>query len=115
MRKISYFCVFAALAGLAAACGKESLQPLEYLLGVKLGYVNVDARFCTSPRSPGKQKIKYLFILDHSQSNQPGFPNPLTPTDVIATVSLPSGAILITVLLSKMATKTFPSESTANP
>ena len=58
------------------------MQPAYF---ANLGYVNVDAHFCTSPPDAAVQKVKYLFILDHSQSNQPGFPNPLTPGDVTNT------------------------------
>ena len=63
----------------------DDLVPLKPAYFADLNYVTVDAHFCTSAPNPATQKIKYLFILDHSQSNQPGFPNPLTPQDVSST------------------------------
>lgn len=78
------------LTMLISACGKEKLTPLNTALDQVMGYGNVDAHFCTSPPSPAKQYLKYLFIVDHSQSNQPGFPNPLTPNDISNTD--PNGA-----------------------
>lgn len=65
-----------------AGCGKEPLAPLDTALDQMMGYGSVDAHFCTSAPSPAKQYLKYLFILDHSASNKPGFPSPLTPNDV---------------------------------
>lgn len=66
------------------ACDSD-LVPLGAASFADLGYVTVDAHFCTSPPDMAQQKVKYLFVLDHSQSNQPGFPNPLTPNDVTST------------------------------
>ncbi len=62
-------------------CVKEPLAPLSMQLDSVMGYGKVDAHFCTSPPSPAKQKLKYLFILDHSASNKPDIPSPLTPMD----------------------------------
>jgi hypothetical protein len=73
------------LALLPAAGCDTPLVPLSPASFADLGYVTVDARFCTTPPAPARQKVKYLFILDHSASNQPGFPNPLTPNDVTST------------------------------
>ena len=64
---------------------QDDLEPLQPTSFADLNYVTVDASFCTTPPDPSQQNIKYLFILDHSQSNQPGFPNPLTPNDVTGT------------------------------
>lgn len=86
MKKISSLSlILTTLVSILAGCSRDPLQPLALMLNTRLNYVSVDARFCTLPRSPGKQKIKYLFVLDHSQSNQPGFPSPLTPNDVSST------------------------------
>lgn len=76
-----------ALVGtvILTGCSKEALTPLVREYAAQARYVDVEANFCTSPPSQVRQKIKYLFVLDHSQSNQPGFPNPLTPNDVAST------------------------------
>ncbi|MBC7397395.1 MAG: hypothetical protein H7333_08125 [Bdellovibrionales bacterium] len=73
------------LSILLFSCNEPTLVPLDRSSKVSLDYIDVDAKFCTAPRNVAKQKIKYLFILDHSQSNQPGFADPLTPTDVTST------------------------------
>jgi hypothetical protein len=80
---------FTALGGLLLAaltvlsgCSYAALTPLTKVQAVAAGFGLVDAHLCTSVPSPGQQNIKYVFILDHSGSNQPGFPNPLTPGDV---------------------------------
>lgn len=72
------------LSLLVAACSKEQLVPLNSSLSV-VAYAKVDANFCTKAPSPAVQKLKYLFVIDHSSSNKPGFPNSLTPTDVTDT------------------------------
>lgn len=59
---------------LLGACSKEHLQPLQRSSLSTLEYATVDARFCTSAPTVARQKIKYLFLLDKSDSNQPGFP-----------------------------------------
>jgi hypothetical protein len=70
---------------LSVGCAKEPLKPLVKTLSGVFTYGQIDAHFCTSAPNPAKQKIKYLFIIDHSSSNQPGFP--LTPTDFTNTDS----------------------------
>ncbi len=50
-----------------------------------VNYARVEAHFCTNAPSPAKQKLKYLFILDHSESNKPGIPDPLNPNDIMNT------------------------------
>jgi hypothetical protein len=70
--------LFVLLAFCLMGCqGNEALTPLATALDQVIGYGAVDAHFCTSPPSPGQQKIKYLFIMDHSAGNQPGFPPPV--------------------------------------
>jgi hypothetical protein len=64
-----------------AACRKDLLVPLTQKAPVSLEYIDVIAKFCTSDRSIARQKVKYLFILDHSRSNQPGIVDPNTPND----------------------------------
>jgi hypothetical protein len=81
MKKLGWVAIMIALVG----CTAQELVPLGRNTFTQLEYINIDAQFCTSPREVGKQKVKYVFILDHSQSNQPGFPNPLTPDDVSST------------------------------
>jgi hypothetical protein len=73
-------CVFLFIS--QVGCSKSFLVPLSKVQASAAGYASVDAHFCTSAAVPGQQNLKYLFILDHSASNQPGFPNPLTPDDV---------------------------------
>jgi len=65
------------------ACTKDRLKPLTKALSGVYTYGEVDADFCTDAPSPAQLKIKYLFIIDHSASNQPGFP--LTPNDITNT------------------------------
>jgi hypothetical protein len=64
----------ALVAALTTGCGQESLTKLDTALDLIMGYGTVDAHFCTSPPSPAQQYLKYLFIVDHAASNQPGFP-----------------------------------------
>lgn len=64
------------------ACRKPNLEPLSRVSPVNLQYIDVVAKFCTDDRSVARQKVKYLFVLDHSRSNQPGIPDPATPNDV---------------------------------
>lgn len=78
---------FAAFLTFLVACTPSSLVPLDKNAPVSLQYIDIDANFCTLPRAVAKQKVKYLFILDHSESNKPGFPDPLNPTDVTNTDS----------------------------
>ncbi|MGZ3744208.1 MAG: hypothetical protein ACXVBQ_10130 [Pseudobdellovibrionaceae bacterium] len=56
---------------LVSAC-KETLQPLDIASSGIYNYADVDARFCTSAPAPAQQKLKYMFIIDHSASNKPG-------------------------------------------
>lgn len=73
------------LTGMVCGCAADKLKPLTMALDSVYGYGKVDAHFCTLPPSPAKQYLKYLFVLDHSASNQAGFPNSLTPSDVTNT------------------------------
>ena len=50
---------------------KETLDPLEEASTGVYSYGTVDAHFCTSIPAPAQQKLKYLFIMDHSASNKP--------------------------------------------
>jgi hypothetical protein len=68
--------------GFLSACNDNSLTPLVPNEVLDAHYVTVDAQFCTSEPAAAKQKIKYLFILDHSGSNKAGFTSPLDPNDV---------------------------------
>jgi len=63
--------VVLSLLCLLSAC-KETLDPLEMASSGVYNYGTVDARFCTSAPAPAMQKLKYLFIVDHSASNKPG-------------------------------------------
>jgi hypothetical protein len=86
MKLINSFFKIIIFMLLSNCAKKEELIPLVNF--EKLNYVNVNASFCTSPPKPNKQKIKYIFILDHSASNQPGIP--LFDSDVQSTD--PSGS-----------------------
>jgi hypothetical protein len=81
MKFTCYVLLSVILAGLTGC--EDNLVPLQPGNFANLGYVTVDAQFCTTPPDPSKQNVKYLFILDHSQSNQPDFP--LVTGDVTAT------------------------------
>jgi hypothetical protein len=71
-----------ALSALAiSGCDDNNLTPLVPNEVLNLHYATVDAQFCTLEPEEAKQKIKYLFILDHSASNQPLFGSPLVPND----------------------------------
>jgi hypothetical protein len=79
MRKL-----FLTMAILLSACTKEKLDPIKKLYLSSLDYVRVEAQFCNSPPTISKQKVKYLFVLDKSDSNQPGFtvvPGDINNTD----------------------------------
>ena len=80
--------VLAALAFGLFGCSKRNLQPLNRALSSVMAYGSVDAHFCTSAPAPAAENVKYLFILDHSASNQPGFP--LVSGDVSDTDSMGS-------------------------
>jgi hypothetical protein len=54
-----------------SACNKTPLNPLVRYNFSSTEFGSIDAHFCTSPPSAGQQNLKYLFILDHSASNQP--------------------------------------------
>jgi hypothetical protein len=64
------------------SCRNKTLEPLSKMAPVNLEYIDVTAKFCTDSRSIARQKVKYLFVLDHSRSNQPGIPDPATPNDI---------------------------------
>ncbi len=72
--------VIVLMTGLNTGCMKHPLSPLDYASNVVVGYGAIDAHICSSAPSPAVQNLKYLFILDHSSSNQPGFP--ISPGDV---------------------------------
>ncbi len=55
-------------------CSKRNLQPLNEASSSVMAYGTVNANFCTNPPAPAAENVKYIFILDHSASNQPGFP-----------------------------------------
>lgn len=59
---------------------RDELQPLQRAMVGVYNYGKVEARFCSSAPAPAQQKLKYLFIVDHSASNKPGLP--LDPADV---------------------------------
>ena len=65
---------------LLISCRNEELQPLQRAMVGVYNYGKVDARFCSSSPAPAQQKLKYLFIVDHSASNKPGLP--LDPADI---------------------------------
>jgi len=60
------------------ACKDESLVPVERIMSGVYNYGTVDARFCLSTPTPAHQKLKYLFVVDHSASNKPGVTIDLT-------------------------------------
>jgi hypothetical protein len=75
MSKISKIIFHANLAIIAlflSACTKEELKPLQKAYLSHSGYVRLEASFCNSSPVISKQKVKYLFIMDKSDSNQPG-------------------------------------------
>jgi hypothetical protein len=53
------------------ACNRAALNPLVRYNFSSTEFGTIQANFCTSPPSPGRQNLKYLFILDHSASNGP--------------------------------------------
>jgi hypothetical protein len=75
---IKSFSVMCASA-LLVSCAKEKLVPLTDF--IRLDYVNVKANFCTTAPAPSLQKVKYIFVIDHSQSNQGDFDNAGTDMD----------------------------------
>jgi hypothetical protein len=82
-KRVAWLTAIFALVLQGQAC-KETLDPLEMKSMGVYNYGAVDARFCTSPPAPAQQKLKYLFILDHSASNKPGITqdiNDVTNTD----------------------------------
>jgi hypothetical protein len=58
------------LMAILSSCRSDTLIPLGHEAPATLRHLDVEANFCTSPRTPAIQKIKYLFIIDHSQSNK---------------------------------------------
>jgi len=60
-----------SLLVLLSAC-KETLDPLQIATSGIYNYASVDAHFCTTEPAPAQQKLKYMFIIDHSSSNKPG-------------------------------------------
>lgn len=61
-----------AMSLLVLVSCKETLDPLEVASSGIYNYADVDAHFCTSAPAPAQQKLKYMFIVDHSASNKPG-------------------------------------------
>jgi hypothetical protein len=76
---------FASVLGFGAlamvGCNDNPLVPLDPNEVLNLHYVTVDSQFCTSEPVISEQKVKYLFILDHSASNQPLIGPPLVAGD----------------------------------
>lgn len=71
LRALSFILIFSIFA---VSCGtKERLSSLEQHLSGVYDYAKVEADFCVNPPSASKQKVKYLFILDHSGSNDFSF------------------------------------------
>jgi hypothetical protein len=77
----AHFYGFVLVAAAISGCNDNNLTPLVPNEVLNLHYATVDAQFCTLEPEEAKQKIKYLFILDHSASNQPLFGSPLVPGD----------------------------------
>ncbi|MDR3607073.1 MAG: hypothetical protein P4M08_06810 [Oligoflexia bacterium] len=71
----------ACVSLVSLSCNENTLTPLTQNEFANLHYVNVDAQFCTSEPENSQQKIKYLFLIDHSASNQPLFGSPLVAGD----------------------------------
>lgn len=55
---------------LVQGCARQPLVPLQNLIITKVGEVTVEADFCTSPASEYRQRLKYIFVMDKSSSNQ---------------------------------------------
>jgi hypothetical protein len=53
-----------------AGCADEHLDPLEKAYDLGVGKVDVEAEFCSTDRSELRQRVKYIFVLDKSSSNQ---------------------------------------------
>jgi hypothetical protein len=85
MRKIIFILALILVGAGMVGCAREPLKELDTAYSLLVGYGSVDAQFCTKAPTPAQQNLKYLFVLDHSASNQPGFPNPLTPNDLSST------------------------------
>ena len=68
--------ILVATAGASSACSQYDLKPLGYGVNQIAVYATATANFCTSPPTPTKENLKYVFVLDHSASNQPGFFDP---------------------------------------
>ena len=73
--------LLAFMALVLVGCAQEELVPLEQASRAS-AYVDLKAQFCVDAPTPSFQKMRYLFITDHSSSNKPGFPDELTPEDV---------------------------------
>lgn len=58
----------------AAACAKDPLVGLQKAYLNIPSYITVHANFCSSAPAVVKQKVKYLFLVDKSTTNQPDFP-----------------------------------------
>ena len=71
LRIVAAFCLVATTPG----CLRDELVPNKQMSLAFLHYVDVDAHFCVPQPVQVRQKIKYVFILDRSSSNQPGFPS----------------------------------------
>ena len=67
----------------AVACNDKTLENLTHIYDTTVHYVDIEARVCTAPARPVQHKLKYLFILDHSASNKPGYNT--NPLDVLST------------------------------
>lgn len=51
------------------ACEQKTLQPLESLYLSDLQYATAEADFCTKPSNEFRQRLKYIFVMDKSASN----------------------------------------------
>lgn len=84
-KKLSIKKAIALIAALFFIAGCDNTETLEGLsiLSMPTGYTSLEADFCTAAPTASKQKLKYLFILDHSTSNKAGFSS--TPDDATNT------------------------------
>lgn len=56
---------------LAQGCSRTNeLQQLERAYVTHRGHARVEAQFCTTPASEYRQRLKYIFVMDKSSSNQ---------------------------------------------
>ena len=71
-------CWLMLLAGVfVQGCRRDELVPLEEYLINRPAYVKAEAEFCMQPPDLYRQRLKYIFVVDKSSSNQ----NPPDATD----------------------------------